>query len=125
MVRTIASVFISALTLFGISLYERLRVNEIFYEFRERLSGLYEKTEEGCANYTDGESVRIFWRTKKKELHVWVTHTSIENVDYQLNEAIGYLYEEKHDDALPKIEVLIEMTKKIPDSYAFRFENVF
>lgn len=52
-------------------------------------------------------------------------HTSIENVDYQLNEAIGYLFEEKHDDALPKIEVLIEMTKKIPDSYAFRFENVF
>ena len=125
MVKTIVSILISALLLFCISLYERFRVNYVFEEFRERLVALYEKTEEKKAAFTDGESVRLFWTAKRKELHVWVTHTSIENVDYQLNEAIGYLFEGKHDDALPKIEVLIEMTKKIPASYAFSFENVF
>ena len=125
MVKTIASIFISALLLFCISIYEHYKVNRIFGDFRYRLEALYDKTEEKQSTFTDGDSVRIFWTAKKKELHVWVPHTSIENVDYQLNEAIGYLYEEKFDDALPKIEVLIEMTKKIPDSYAFRFENVF
>lgn len=125
MVKTVISILISALLLFCISIYERFRVNYVFEAFRERLVALYEKTEEKKATFTDGESVRVFWTAKRKELHVWVTHTSIENVDYQLNEAIGYLYEGKHDDALPKIEVLIEMTKKIPASYSFRFENVF
>lgn len=125
MVKTVISILISALLLFCISIYERFRVNYVFEAFRERLVALYEKTEEKKATFTDGESVRVFWTAKRKELHVWVTHTSIENVDYQLNEAIGYLFEGKHDDALPKIEVLIEMTKKIPASYSFRFENVF
>ena len=125
MVKTIISILISALLLFCISIYERFRVNYVFEAFRDRLVALYEKTEEKKATFTDGESVRVFWTAKRKELHVWVTHTSIENVDYQLNEAIGYLFEGKHDDALPKIEVLIEMTKKIPASYSFRFENVF
>ncbi len=125
MVKTIVSIVISAALLFFISIFERFRVNEIFYGFRERLVALYEKTEDNEATYCDGESVRTFWTEKRKELHVWVTHTSIENVDFQLNEAIGYLYEEKYEDALPKIEVLVEMTKKIPASYAFRFENVF
>lgn len=125
MVKTIVSIVISAALLFFISIFERFRVNAIFGEFGERLVALYEKTEENEAAFCDGESVRAFWTEKRKELHVWVTHTSIENVDYQLNEAIGYLYEKKYEDALPKIEVLIEMTKKIPASYAFRFENVF
>ena len=125
MVKTVISILISAILLFCISIYERIRVNYVFEAFRERLVALYEKTEEKKATFTDGESVRVFWTAKRKELHVWVTHTSIENVDYQLNEAIGYLFEGKHDDALPKIEVLIEMTKKIPASYSFRFENVF
>lgn len=125
MVKTVASILLSALLLFCVSLYERFRVNHVFEAFRQRLVALYEKTEDKTAAYPDGESVRLFWTEKKKELHVWITHTSIENVDYQLNEAIGYLFEGKHDDALPKIEVLIEMTKKIPASYAFSFENVF
>lgn len=125
MVKTLLSIFLSAFFLVGVAVCERLKVESVFLSFRERLIALYEKTEEKKASFTDGESVRIFWTQKKKELHVWVTHTSIENVDYQLNEAIGYLYEGKHDDALPKIEVLVEMTKKIPDAYSFRFENVF
>ncbi|MBS5856022.1 MAG: DUF4363 family protein [Firmicutes bacterium] len=125
MVKTIVSIIISASLLLFISLFEHFCVNAVFYGFRERLTALYEKTEEGKATFCDGDSVRAFWTEKRKELHVWVTHTSIENVDYQLNEAIGYLYEEKFDDALPKIEVLIEMTKKIPAAYSFSFENVF
>lgn len=125
MVKTIVSIVISTALLIFISVFERFRVNEVFQDFRERLVALYEKTEENEATFCDGESVRTFWTEKRKELHVWVTHTSIENVDYQLNEAIGYLFEEKYEDALPKIEVLIEMTKKIPATYSFRFENVF
>ena len=86
---------------------------------------MYEKTEDQTATHEDGKAVRAYWKEKKKGLHIWIPHTSIENVDYQLNEALGYLYEKKYDDALPKIEVLIEMAEKIPRSYSFSFENIF
>ena len=46
-------------------------------------------------------------------------------VSHRGPDCYGYLFEEKYEDALPKIEVLIEMTKKIPATYSFRFENVF
>lgn len=125
MVKTIVSILVSFALILGISFYEIYRVNRIFEVFSDSLVALYEKTEDKEATYEDGKAVRAFWNDKKRTLHVWVPHTSIENVDYQLNEALGYLYEKKFDDALPKIEVLIEMSAKIPASYSFRFENVF
>ena len=85
-----------------------------FKTFSEALVSLYNKAEDQTATYEDGVAVRTYWKDKKRTLHVWIPHTSIENVDYQLNEALGYLYEKKYDDALPKIEVLIEMAKKSP-----------
>ena len=78
MVKTIVSIIISASLLLFISLFEHFCVNAVFDGFRERLTALYEKTEEGKATFCDGDSVRAFWTEKRKELHVWVTHTSIE-----------------------------------------------
>ncbi len=125
MVKTIVSIFISLALIVGISAYEIYSVGSTFRTFSEALASLYDKTEAQTATYEDGCAVRTFWKEKKRTLHIWIPHTSIENVDYQLNEALGYLYEQKYDDALPKIEVLIQMSEKIPASYAFSFENIF
>ncbi len=125
MVKTLASIFVSLALILGISLYEIYHVEKIFSTFTDSLISLYNKAEDKTASYQDGIAVRTYWNDKKRSLHVWVPHTSIENVDYQLNEALGYLYEAKYDDALPKIEVLIELSKKIPASYSISFENIF
>ena len=114
MVRTIVSILVSFALLLGISAYEIYSVGTTFKTFSEALVSLYNKAEDQTATYEDGVAVRTYWKDKKRTLHVWIPHTSIENVDYQLNEALGYLYEKKYDDALPKIEVLIEMAEKIP-----------
>ena len=125
MVKTIASIFISLAAILGIAACEIHSVGNTFRTFSRALIALYNKTEDKTATYEDGCAVRSFWKEKKRTLHVWIPHTSIENVDYQLNEALGYLYQQKYDDALPKIEVLIEMSDKIPRSYSFSFENIF
>ena len=125
MVRTIVSILVSFALLLGISAYEIYSVGTTFKTFSEALVSLYNKAEDQTATYEDGVAVRTYWKDKKRTLHVWIPHTSIENVDYQLNEALGYLYEKKYDDALPQIEVLIEMAEKIPKSYSFSFENIF
>ena len=66
MVKTIVSIIISASLLLFISLFEHFCVNAVFYGFRERLTALYEKTEEGKATFCDGDSVRAFWTEKRK-----------------------------------------------------------
>ena len=125
MVKTLASIFVSLALIDETSAYDIYTVGKTFDTFTAALESLYDKTENKTASYEDGRAVRTFWKDKKKGLYVWIPHTSIENIDYQLNEALGYLYEGKYDDALPKIEVLIEMAEKIPKSYSFSFENIF
>ena len=125
MVKTAISILVSFLLLLGISIYETTYIQKTFHTFEKQLTALYKKTEAKNASFEDGKAVRKFWLDKKKTLHIWIPHTSIETVDYQLNEAMGYLYEQNHDDALPKIEVLIEISKRIPRAFSIKLENVF
>ena len=125
MVKTAISIFISFLLLVGVSFYETTYIQRTFRCFETQLCALYKKTEAEIASYEDGKAVRKFWLEKKKTLHIWIPHTSIETIDYQLNEAMGYLYESQYKDAMPKIEVLIEISKRIPRTFSVKLENVF
>lgn len=124
MVKTLASIFISLALLLGISFYEIYYVDEEFKEFSEQLESLYNKTENKTANRQDAEAVRASWNKKKETLHIWVPHTDISYVDYWLSEGLSLIYTEDYDEALSKIEVLIEICDKIPGTYTFSWENI-
>ena len=125
MVKTLISIFITLGLLVGISAYELYHVKETFAIFHEALESLYYKTENERASHEDGKIVRKIWVREKKDLHIWIPHTIIENIDYQLNELLGYLYEYDFQDALPKIEILLEISEFIPQTYSLNLENIF
>ena len=125
MVKTIISIVLSFLLIVGLTVFELLYVNTAFDDFRAILCGLYEKTENSLATHEDGLVVQKFWEDKKKYLHVWLPHNSIDGVDTHLSEALGYLYEGKYTDALPKIEVLIDMAENIPQVFELDWGNIF
>lgn len=125
MIRTIVSVFITLILILGLSFFEMHYVNTVFSFFHETLEALYQKAESGTATYEDGTAVRTYWDKKRERLHVWLPHTALQEVDYQLNEAIGYLYVKDYQNAVPKIEVLLTLAKTIPDSYSLGVENIF
>ena len=125
MVKTIISIVLSFLLIVGLTVFELLYVNTAFDDFRAILCGLYEKTENSLATHEDGLAVQKFWEDKKKYLHVWLPHNSIDGVDTHLSEALGYLYEGKYTDALPKIEVLIDMAENIPQVFELDWGNIF
>ena len=77
------------------------------------------------AAYEDGVAVQTYWREKKKTLHVCLPHTALQEVDYQLDEAVGCLYVKDYDSALPKVEVLLGLSESIPHSYSFNLQNIF
>lgn len=125
MIRTIFSIIISALLIFGLSFYEIYYVQTTCAHFRETLNALHQKTEAHIATYDDGVAVRRCWESEKQLLHIWIPHNFLQEVEYQMDEAIGYLYLKDYDSALPKIEVLIGITDTINDSYSFSWGNVF
>lgn len=125
MIRTIASIFITLGLILGVSFYESKRVDRAFDELRATFETLQEKAELGTATYNDGVAARSFWDKKKETLHFWLPHSALQEIDFQLNEAIGFLSLDDNEGALPKIEVLIGLTDAIPHSYNFDVKNIF
>ena len=125
MIRTIVSIVITFALILGVSIYEIHYVQTTFETFHTALQSLKQKTESGNVSYADGLAVRELWDEKKLTMHVWIPHTPLQEIDYQLDEAIGFLYVEEYTDALPKIEVLIGLSENIPHGYTFHIGNIF
>ena len=125
MIRTIVSIFITLALIVGVAIYDIHYVQTTFAVFHDALRSLKEKTELGVANYDDGLSLRSYWDSKKQVMHIWVPHTPLAEIDYQLDEAIGYLYTKDYESALPKIEVILGLSENIPDSYTLSLGNIF
>ena len=125
MIRTITSAIITLLLILGVSIYDIHYVQKTFSTFHDTLSTLKQKTELGTATYDDGLALRAYWDTKKHVMHIWVPHTPLAEIDYQLDEAIGYLYIQDYAGAMPNIEVLLGLSENIPDSYTLSLGNIF
>ena len=125
MIRTLVSIIITLGIILGLSIIDIWYVARTFETFRYGLDALYEKSERKQATYEDGEALRMFWEKKKDTLFVWLPHTAIQEVDYQLNEAVGFLYVNDFENVIPKLEILIAMSENIPQSYTFGLENIF
>ena len=125
MIRTIASAIITLLLILGISIYDIHYVQTSFEVFHDALRTLKQKAELGEATYDDGLALRAYWDTKKQVMHIWVPHTPLAEIDYQLDEAIGYLYTHDYAGAMPNIEVLLGLSENIPDSYTLSLGNIF
>ena len=125
MVKTAVSILISLAAIIGVSVLEITQVNLSFSSFRRALTSLYQKTERELATHEDGTALQIFWEEKKKTLYLWLPHSLIDQVDYHLGEALGYLYQGNYEDSLPKFELLLDMAETIPRAYKILPENIF
>ena len=125
MIRTIVGIFISFALLIGATLWEGQYIQSSFATVEETIQSLYEKTEEGTATHEDGEAVEIFWQTKKNKMHFLLPHNAVQQIDFELNEALGYLYQGNFQDALPKMEVLLQITEVIRQNFTLLWGNIF
>ena len=123
--KIILSILITLAVILTIAFYEHYRLNKTFSLFSENLSAFYDKVERQTATYDDGVAIKEFWENQKNTLHIWIPHTDILEIDYQLYEAVGYLYVRDYKSALPKIEILLGICENIPQSYRWTLENVF
>ena len=123
--RTIVSILITLGLIISGALYELYYVEKTFKMFEHTLKALYDKSESGLATYEDGTAVQSFWEKKKEYLQIFLPHTALLEVDYQLGEAVGYLYTQDYENVIPKLEILLAMSVNIPEAYTFGIENIF
>ena len=125
MIRTLISILVTLLIIAGLTITEIHYVKTTFSEFTARLQVLMDKAFAHTATADDGDTVREFWENKKNTLYVWLPHTILHEIDFQLDEAIGNLYVKDFDSAISKIEVVICLSEDIPQSYSIGLENIF
>lgn len=123
--KIIPSILITGSILAGLSICEIRYVDNTFKTFYSGLTSIYQKTENCEATHEDGTALQTFWEEKKKILYIWLPHTLIDQVDYHLGEALGYLYQGNFEDSLPKFELLLDMAETIPRAYRILPENIF
>lgn len=125
MIKTMVSIGVTLAVIIGLSVLETLYVQNTFQEFSIVLQGLYDKTVSHTATKQDGFIVQEYWEDKKHVLHVWIPHTAIAEVNYQLDEAVGFLISQDYVNVLPKLEILLCICEDVPRSYSFGLESIF
>ena len=125
MIKTIVSVCVTLSILLGLCFYELWYIQTAFSQFSSVLRGLQDKAVTQTATRQDGETLQRFWEEKKHTLHIWVPHTAITEINYQLDEAVGFLVSQDYAGALSQLEVLLAISEDVPRSYGFYWENIF
>lgn len=125
MVRSIIYTLTAIALCLGFFIWTNSYLHGQFEAFHGALEQLYDKVENQEASREDAYAVKGMWEDKKSKLHVFIPHNDISYVDYWLCEACGLIYNGHYDLALGKIEVLLEITKNLPDAYTVKLENVF
>ena len=124
MVKTIISILVVASLLLVGSIYENNFVKRQFNEINQVLVTLYDKVDDNTATQDDVYAVQKNWIEKKKVLHIFIPHNEIKEIDLWLSESATLVRDKEWNDAISKIEVLIELTEQIPKTFILSWENI-
>ena len=124
MVRSVISMVCVAVIFIIGAIVETNFVHKQFEEFHDVLEILYEKVDDETATQDDVYAVQKNWLDKKRYLHAFIPHNEIKEVDLWLSEAVTLVRDKEWNDAISKIEVLIELAEQIPKTFSVTWENV-
>ncbi len=124
MVKALISAIVSVFIIIGASVTEQIYLKNTFSEFETAISSTYDKTEEHLAVKQDVLTAQDLWVEKKRTLHMFIPHNDIREIDLWISEAVTLVENKKWEDALSKLEVVLEMIEQIPKTYSLRLENI-
>lgn len=125
MVKSLIAIGSAALLLLGAAIFEWFFVTNQFKEFGEELQTLYLKAADETASGEDAKAVQTSWESRKDDLHVWIPHNDISRIDDYMSETVRLIAEKEYPFAAAKIEIMIHLTKCLPDTYKPGLENIF
>ena len=124
MVKAFITTIVGVAIIVGASIFENAYIEKTFSNFNSAVFEVYQKTENETATKEDVLAVQNLWIKNKKTLHVFIPHNDIKEFDLWISEAVSLVEKKMWEDALSKLEVVIEMTEQIPKTYTLRIENI-
>ena len=125
MVKSIISIIVVAILISAGALFEGLYVKNEFTEFKTSLTVLYDKIESEKAVESDVLAVQKKWIEHKKHLSVFIPHTEIKEIEMWVAETVSLVKDKSWEDAVSKVEVLIELVEQIPKAFKVSIETIF
>lgn len=124
MVKSIVSMLCVVILLIIGAVFESRFINKQFDDFSNVLEVLYQKIDDNSAVQDDVYAVQDNWLNKKKNLHAFIPHNEIKEIDLWLAETVTLVRDKEWTDAISKVEVLIELSEQIPNTFRLKWENI-
>ena len=124
MVKSIVSMLCVVILLIIVAVFESRFINKQFDDFSNVLEVLYQKIDDNSAVQDDVYAVQKNWLSKKKVLHTFIPHNDIKEIDLWLSESATLVRDKEWQDAISKIEVLIELSEQVPKTFVLSWENI-
>ncbi len=124
MVKSFVSMLVVSLIIFFSALGETYFIKKQFSDFNGVLEVLYSKIDDETAVQEDVYAVQDNWINRKRFLHVFIPHNEIKEIDLWLAESATLVRDKEWNDAISKLEVLIELCEQIPKTFIVSFDNV-
>ncbi len=124
MVKSIISTLLAIMLLVSLCIIEQTIITNTFGDLKDNLSIVYTKTENQTAVKDDILAYQKFWIKKKEYLHMFIPHNEIKEIDLWIGESCTLIENKKYEDALSKLDVVMELIEQIPKTFALRIENI-
>ena len=125
MVKSIVSMIIVAIILTAGVIFEINFIHGEFTGLTEETAILYDKIQGESATENDVYVLQNKWINSKEKLHAFIPHSEIKEFDLWIAETVKYVSAKEWDEALSKMEVILELEEQIPKNFEFSFANVF
>ena len=125
MVKSLISMIIVAAVLSLGVIYEMNFIRGEFKELSAATEVLYDKICDRTANENDVYALQKKWVQEKEKLHAFISHNEIKEFDLWIAETVKLVSAKMWDEAVSKMEVIIELEEQVPKTFEFSFANVF
>ena len=105
--------------------FEITFIHNEFKELSAETQILYDKIEAENANENDVYALQQKWVFAKEKLHAFISHNEIKEFDLWIAETVKYVADKNWEEALSKMEVIMELEEQVPKAFEFTFANVF
>ncbi len=124
MVKSIITIFIACLLIAVGSVVEYKTINDSFNELEKTAIICKEKALDESLTTDDVLVLQNKWIKRKKQLHVWIPHNEIKEMELWIAECVQTTANEKYPDSAEKLEVVIELCQQIPKTFSVSWQNI-
>ena len=124
MVKSLISILVAAAILVGGGFAEHYYLKKTFNDLKTTFSELQTQLEEETCTLKSACAAKDKWLCTKEQLHAFIPHTDIKEVDLWVAECVAFVKEGDFKEARTKVVVIKQLLEQIPKTFSVRIENL-